>query len=171
MIPDGTRSRSGQRLTAAELAAWRGLLRIAVQLRRTLGQQLTETHALSMADYDVLVRLSEQPGQRMRMAELADTILQPRSSLTRLVSDLERRGLVHREPTPIDGRGSEAAMTDAGRALFREAQQTHLAGVRERFLDRLTDEQLSQLAAAWAAIDPNALDLAPDEEGGSATRT
>jgi DNA-binding MarR family transcriptional regulator len=157
------RSRPGQRLTAAELAAWRGLLRIAVRLRREFGQQLAETHALSMADYDVLVRLAEQPGGRMRMAELADAILQPRSSLTRLVGDLERRGLVLREPSPIDGRGLEAVMTDAGRTLFGEAQQTHLAGVRERFLDRLTDDQLAQLAAAWAAIDPSALAPGPDE--------
>jgi DNA-binding MarR family transcriptional regulator len=157
------RSRPGQRLTAAELAAWRGLLRIAVRLRREFGQQLSETHGLSMADYDVLVRLAEQPGGRMRMAELADAILQPRSSLTRLVGDLERRGLVRREPSPIDGRGLEAVMTDAGRTRFGEAQQTHLAGVRERFLDRLTDEQLAQLAAAWAAIDPSALAPGPDE--------
>ncbi|HEY6422671.1 MAG TPA: hypothetical protein VIY28_05350 [Pseudonocardiaceae bacterium] len=39
-----------------------------------------------MADYDVLVTLAEQPDRGMRMAELADTILQPRSSLTRLIA-------------------------------------------------------------------------------------
>jgi hypothetical protein len=31
------------------------------------------------------------------------------------------------------------------------------------FLDRLSDAQLSQLAAAWAAVDPESLAPAPDE--------
>jgi DNA-binding MarR family transcriptional regulator len=116
-----------------------------------------------MADYDALVRLSEQPGRRMRMVDLAEAILQPRSSLTRIVDGLERRGLVRREPSPEDGRGAEAVMTAEGQSLFRAAQRTHLDGVRERFLHRLSDEQLAHLANAWAAIEPSALEPAPDE--------
>ena len=163
MIPSGTRSATGERLTSAELAAWRGMLRVATRLRRELGERLASEHGLSMADYDVLVRLAEQPGRRIRMSDLAEAILQPRSSLTRIADGLERRGLIRRERSPADGRGAEAVLTDEGLARFRDAQQTHLAGVRDRFLDRLGDDQLAQLAAAWQAIEPTALDPAPDE--------
>jgi DNA-binding MarR family transcriptional regulator len=157
MIPPGTRSRSGQRLTDAELAAWRGLLRVSVRLRRELGRRLTERHGLSMADYDVLVRLAEEPGRRMRMAELAETVLQPRSSLTRIADGLERRGLIRRERTADDARGAEAVLTGEGLAVYRRAQRTHHDNVRALFLDRLSDAQLAQLADAWTAVDPEVL--------------
>src|SRR5919198_3548729 len=70
-----TRSRPGHPLTGAELAAWRGLLRIAVRLRRELDRRLRERHEISLADYDALVVLAEQRGRRLRMSDLADAIL------------------------------------------------------------------------------------------------
>ena len=152
MIPNGTRSTDGKPLTELELGAWQGMLRAVVALRRELGDALTAEHGLSMADYDVLVRLAEQPGRRMRMADLAANILQPRSSLTRIASGLEARGLIRREPSPADGRGAEAVLTADGLAVFRAAQRGHLRRVRERFLDRLDDAQLAHLAEAWRAV-------------------
>lgn len=131
------------------------MLRLSFRLRTELGRALQETHGLSIADYDLLVRLADQPDERLRMAELADAILQPRSSLTRIAASLERRGLIHRIPAPDDGRGALAALTDEGRTTFRAAQRTHLAGIRQRFHDRLTDDQLRQLADVWIAIDPS----------------
>jgi DNA-binding MarR family transcriptional regulator len=157
------RSRSGQRLTDAELAAWRGLLRVGVRLRRELGSRLQERHGVTMADYDVLVRLAEQPARRMRMAELAESVLQPRSSLTRIVDGLERRGLIRRERTVDDARGAVAVLTEQGLATYRRAQRTHHDNVRALFVDRLSDAQLGQLAGAWAAVDPEALAPAADE--------
>lgn len=152
MIPSGTRSRSGSQLTDEELAAWRGMLRTSVQLRRVLGERLAERHELSMADYDLLVCLAGRPDHRMRMSELADEILQPRSSLTRIADGLERRGLVRRERSSADGRGAEAIVTPEGLRAFRRAQRTHHDNIRELFLNRLDDKQLACLADAWAAI-------------------
>jgi DNA-binding MarR family transcriptional regulator len=128
------------------------MLRTSVQLRRVLGDELREHHDLSMADYDALVQLADQPGHRLRMAELAETILQPRSSLTRIVDGLVQRGLVLRERSSDDARGAEAVLTDAGLALFRRAQRTHHDAVRRLFLDRLTDDQLQRLADVWRAV-------------------
>lgn len=141
-----------------ELAAWRGMLRTTHCLRGELGVELSWQHGLSMADYDALVALIDQPGRAMRMTALAETILQPRSSLTRIVTSLESRGLVRRESTPGDARGATAALTGHGALVFAAAHRTHLAGVRARFLDRLDEGQLEQLVAAWAAIDPDSLD-------------
>jgi DNA-binding MarR family transcriptional regulator len=151
-----SRSRRGQRLTDLELAAWQGMLRVSFRLRRELGEALEREHGLSMADYDVLVRLAERRDGAMRMAELADAALQPRSSLTRIVDGLVRRGLVRREPSPEDARGQRAILTTQGRSVFRRAQRTHLDNVRTAFLDDLETEQLRQLAGAWARFEATA---------------
>src|SRR5438128_11026554 len=107
----GGRSKAGEELNAAELAAWQGFLRSSVRLRRGLGAALEAENELTMADYDLLVRLADQPDRRMSMAALAETILQPRSSLTRIADGLEARGLLIREPHPTDGRGLQAVLT------------------------------------------------------------
>jgi DNA-binding MarR family transcriptional regulator len=151
VIPSGTRSSGRERLTDQELAAWRGMLQVSFRLRREMGEALAR-HGLAMPDYDVLVTLAAQPRGRMRMNELADAVLQPRSSLTRITDGLERRGLIHREPCEVDARGTWAVLTREGRAAFRDAHRTHIANVRRLFLDRLADEQLEQLAAAWEAV-------------------
>jgi DNA-binding MarR family transcriptional regulator len=59
---------------------------------------------------------------------------------------------VTRERTADDKRGIEVVLTKTGQAAFSRAHRIHLAGVRERFLRHLTDEQLEQLASAWAAV-------------------
>lgn len=162
-VLDGTRSTQGQRLTALELRAWRGFLRTHAALFPALDDELDEAHRLPLAQYDVLLRLSEQPDGRMRLSELAALLLRPRNSLTRAIDALEKRGLVAREACVNDRRGFNAVLTVQGRGALKEAQATHLAGVRERFLDRLSDEQFHQLADIWAQIEPSALDRAPDE--------
>jgi DNA-binding MarR family transcriptional regulator len=139
------------------------MLRVSVRLRRELDRRLGERHGISIADYDALVALAEQRGRRMRMSDLATEILQPRSSVTRIVDGLEQRGLVRRESSRVDARGADAVLTDAGLALYRRAQRSHHDNVRALFLDRLSDAQLDQLADAWRAVDPEALVPAPDE--------
>ncbi|SDS04590.1 DNA-binding transcriptional regulator, MarR family [Brevibacterium sandarakinum] len=161
MIPHGTtareeqRSQAGEELSPSELAAWRGMLRLTHRLRRDLGEQLSTHHDLSMADYDVLVALAAAPDRSMRMSELADIVLQPRSSLSRIVGSLERRRLVQRSRVESDARGSSAALTAEGYRLFAQAHRTHIAGVRHRFLEHLSTDQLEDLATAWKCVDPD----------------
>ena len=71
----------------------------------------------------------------MRMGELADSVLLTLGGVTRLISRLEREGLVRREPCPEDRRGAYAILTGAGLDRLGEAQPTHLAGVHKLFLD------------------------------------
>ena len=147
------RSGRGQRLTEVELAAWRGMLRTSFRLRRRLGEAMEREHGLTIAEYEVLTYLAERWGSAMRMAELADAVLQPRSSLTRIVDGLVASGYVRREPSPDDARGQQAVLTKEGRAAFRRAHRTHLDNVRTAFLDHLDDDQLEQLAEVWARFE------------------
>jgi DNA-binding MarR family transcriptional regulator len=140
------------RLDRDELAAWRGMLRVHADMTRVLDAELTHRHGLPLTSYEVLLFLADSPDGRMRMSELADSVLLSRSGLTRLVDRLERDGLLEREQCEDDARGYFAAITDRGRAVFNEARRTHLAGVRERFLSRFSREDLRTLGELWEKV-------------------
>lgn len=143
---------TGTRLDHEELAAWRGMLRVHSDMTRVLDAELTHRHGLPLSSYEVLLFLADSPDGRMRMSELADSVLLSRSGLTRLVDRLERDGLLEREQCEEDARGYFAAITDRGRALFTEARRTHLAGVRERFLSRFSRDDLRTLGGLWEKV-------------------
>ena len=141
-------------LDPEELAAWRGMLRVHAELTRALDAELSRRHGLPLTSYEVLRFLAGAPGGRMRMADLADSVLLSRSGLTRLVDRLERDGLLERERCEDDARGWFATITHRGRALFDEARRTHLEGVRERFLSHYSRAELRLLGELWERVDP-----------------
>ena len=145
-------------LTAGELGAWRGMLRVHAALLRSLDAELDAAHDLPLTSYDVLIYLQHAPGKRLRMAELADSVLLSRSGVTRLVDRLEREGLLARDTCVDDGRGLYAVLTPRGEELLERARPTHLAGVRERFLRHFSDEELATMAAFWERVLPGAAD-------------
>jgi DNA-binding MarR family transcriptional regulator len=100
----------------------------------------------------VLFYLANGPETGMRMSELADTVLLSRSGLTRLADRLERAGLIVRRECESDQRGLLAVITDQGRRVFHEARRTHLAGVRERFLSQIREDEQRTLAAVWSRL-------------------
>jgi DNA-binding MarR family transcriptional regulator len=143
-------------LSRDELAAWRGLLRIHAGMTKALDAELVREHRLPLSSYEVLLFLADSPRGRMRMSELAERVLLSRSGLTRLVDRMERDGLLRRERCEEDQRGWFAEITEEGRALFARARKTHLDGVRERFLNRLSREEQRTLAALWEKVSPGA---------------
>ncbi len=142
-------------LTQSESRAWRGFLRAHATVVRALEAELQAEHDLPLASYDVLVQLSESPDRRLRMTELADRVLLSRSGLTRLADRLEREGLLTREPCPSDARGTLAVLTDDGLARLRKAWPTHLRGVEEHVLRRLTPQEVEQLGALMGKLVPD----------------
>jgi DNA-binding MarR family transcriptional regulator len=126
---------------------------------RELDAELDATHDLPLSSYDVLIYLGSAPGKRLRMAELADSVLLSRSGVTRLVDRLEREGLLVRDTCASDGRGCFAVLTEAGEDMLARARPTHLAGVRERFLRHFSDDELRTLAGFWERVHPGAADL------------
>ena len=141
-------------LSAAELGAWRGMLRVHTALLRALDTELDAAHGLPLTSYDVLIYLQHAPQKRLRMAELADSVLLSRSGVTRLVDRLEREGLLVRDACDDDGRGLYAVLTRKGEELLERARPTHLAGVRERFLRHFSEDELEQMAAYWERVLP-----------------
>jgi DNA-binding MarR family transcriptional regulator len=127
------------------LESWRTFLRAHATVIRELERELAAEQDLALTDYDVLVQLAAAPDHRLRMSELADALLLSRSGATRLVDRLAVDGLVERVVCESDRRGQWAALTDPGRERLRRAAPTHLRGIEEHFLDRMSAEDLTAL--------------------------
>ena len=145
-------------MTDRELNSWKGFLRTHALLTKQLDADLERQHRISLSSYEVLLRLSHADSCRMRMSELAESVILSRSGLTRLVDRLEREGLLERSTCPNDARGFNACLTDAGRELFAQAQRTHIDGIRRMFLAALSDAQQDQLVAVWDQLAPPSSD-------------
>ena len=135
------------------MEAWHGFLRTHAALVRELDIEMQEEHGLSLTQYEVLLLLARSDDGSVRMSDLADGALLSLSGLSRLVDRLVAMGLVERTQCPSDRRSSLACLTTAGRKRVREARPTHHEGVRRLFADRLPDDAIAALNAAWAALD------------------
>jgi DNA-binding MarR family transcriptional regulator len=132
--------------------AWRAYLVGTTLSMDRLDRDLRERHNLSMPEYEILVRLSEAEGQRLRMAMLADSLSHSRSRVTHTISRLEKAGLVVRESCLSDGRGVEAILTEQGVAALHEAAPTHVAGVRAFLVDLAAEEDFAALGRVFDTV-------------------
>ena len=131
---------------------WRMYLSGTTLLNERLDRDLRAAHDLSLPEYEVLVRLSESPDRRLRMAELATSLYHSRSRITHTVTRMEREGLVRRSSCPTDRRGVIAEMTDAGYARLVESAPTHVAGVREHLVDVAEPDDFAAVGRVFAAV-------------------
>ena len=139
-------------LTDTQQASWRTFIESSWALHTRLEDELRAATGLSMADYHVMVVLSEAPQHRLRMGELAGRLVFSPSRLTYQISSMVKRGLVRKQACPEDGRGQEAVLTDAGMAALEAAAPQHLKTVRHSFIDHLDDEELAVIGRAFAKI-------------------
>ncbi|MFF3440653.1 MarR family winged helix-turn-helix transcriptional regulator [Streptosporangium sp. NPDC002721] len=137
-----------------EQRTWRAFLAASQRVQEELDRQLQRDSGMPHAYYAVLVKLSEAPGRTMRMSELAAEVNSSQSRLSHAVKRLEERGWVRREPCAEDRRVSWAILTDRGFAVLAAAAPGHVEAVRQTLFDRLTPDQLRQLAEICAAILP-----------------
>jgi DNA-binding MarR family transcriptional regulator len=151
-LTDGAPRTSPPRwLTEEEQRAWRAYIRLAQLLMRQLDRDL-HPFGLSMHDYEILVELSEAPRSRMRMTELADRTAQSRSRLSHQINRMETRGLVTREGCEGDKRGTFAVLTAHGLATIGNVAPSHVASVREHFIDQLKPAELTALTEAYGPV-------------------
>jgi DNA-binding MarR family transcriptional regulator len=139
------------RLDAGRLEAWRLFLQAHARLVDVLEDDL-EPFGLPLPAYEVLVRLANAPDRRLRMRDLAASVLLSRSGITRLVDRMEAAGWVGRERCPGDRRGLYAVLTSDGLSALRRAGPTHRRGVVEHFASRVTDDELPAVTAALRRI-------------------
>ena len=106
---------------------------------------LARTSHLPAPEFEVLLRLSRSPGQRLRLTELANQVRLSTSGMSRLVDRVEAAGLVRREACPSDRRGAFAVLTEAGEAALSDALPSHLESLERNVVAPLGPEDLATL--------------------------
>jgi len=159
-----TESSDTRWLDEEQQRAWRALMMGTTLLLDRLDDDLQAAFDISLTEYEILVRLSEKPGRRMRMAHLADALCHSRSRITHTVARMERRGLLERAESPEDGRGVLAAMTDQGMALLEKAAHVHVTGVRANVVDLASDEDFAALGRVMNAVADHLVSSHPEVE-------
>ena len=139
-------------LTADQQRAWRAFLQLQAQLAARLNRQLQSDSNLSLADYDVLVQLTDQPEGRLRPYELQRFLQWEQSRLSHHLGRMQRRGLVARDECVDDGRGAYIVITKAGRAAIEAAAPGHVKAVRELFFADLSRQQVAELEKLSEAV-------------------
>lgn len=152
-------------LVEQEQHAWRSFRSAALLLLDQLDRELQRDAGMPHAYYEVLVVLSETPGRRLRMRELADRLLSSPSRLSHAVTRLEERGWVRRDPTPEDRRGQLAVLTAAGFAALAAAAPGHVEGVRTHLLDVLGPAEVHHLGRTADALLAHLTEVRNDPAG------
>ncbi|HEX8781270.1 MAG TPA: MarR family transcriptional regulator [Nocardioides sp.] len=158
-VPDETRW-----LDEPQQRSWRALVIGTTLLMDRLDDDLRRAFDISLVEYEILVRLSEREGRRMRMAQIADALAHSRSRVTHTIDRMERAGWVVRSTTPEDGRGVVATMTDAGMELLERAAHLHVTGVRRNLVDLVDGEDFAALGRVMDAVSDHLISSHPEME-------
>lgn len=148
-----------------EMRAWRGLVEVISDVRADLEAELQCEHGITEGDYGVLVQLSEAPGRRLRMCDLALRLHLSPSGLTRRLDGLVRDGFVAREAASDDRRVTLAVLTEAGLAKLESAAPLHVDGARRHLFDHLDRNQIRALGDALDTVRRGRVQAAPRGDG------
>jgi DNA-binding MarR family transcriptional regulator len=133
------------------VAAWAGLLRTHAAVLPKLERALAKVD-LPLTWYDVLLVTNAAPERRLRMTELGQQAVVSRERVSRVVTDLEREGLIERQANPDDKRSAYAAITPEGRRRLRRAAPVYLGAVQEHFLSHLSAAEIRTLTRALGRV-------------------
>ncbi|SEG85851.1 DNA-binding transcriptional regulator, MarR family [Thermomonospora echinospora] len=137
-----------------EQQTWRAFLWTSRLLNESLDRQLQRDSGMPHTYYVILAMLSEAPGRRLTMTELARVVRSSPSRLSHAVTRLEKEGWVRRVPHPTDRRTTMAELSDEGFTTLVEAAPGHVEAVRRHLFDPLTREQVLQLREILRAVLP-----------------
>lgn len=138
-------------LTPEQRGAWVSFVLASGAVMDRLDRALQRDAGINRSHFSILQFVSMADGTA-RMSEVAAGLRFSPSRLSHAVGRLERDGWLERRPDPTDGRGQLVAITPVGERRIHEIAPRHIADVRARIFDHLTDEQVAQLQAISDAI-------------------
>ena len=141
-----------ENLEPSMLDAWRGFLFAHAKVVRALEADMIEQHDLPLTWFDLLSRIKQAPGQRLRMHQLEEASLFTRSGITGLADRLEQAGFVRRERSAEDRRGVYLAITQAGTEKIDEVWPDHRFSIQKHFGEHLDRKGAKALQAATEKI-------------------
>ena len=132
-------------LDDAQQHAWRALITVVELLPGRLDAQLRRDADISHFEYFTLAMLSEAPERTLRMTELAQLTNSTLPRLSHVVSRLEARGYLERQPRPTDRRATNAMLTEAGWNKVIDTAPGHAAMVLDTVFAGLDDRDVADL--------------------------
>ena len=98
----------------------------------------------------------------MNQRKLADALHIRSTSLSELLSKLERKGLVERTPVPDDKRSLIVSLTKEGAQKAKEYNRRR-AKTRQKIMDHISDEEKRQFYSTLKKIKENYLEMEAEE--------
>jgi len=114
------------------------------------------SHGISLNEFLILFHLGEAPDEKMRRVDLAEKIGLTASGITRMLTPLEKLGMVKREANSRDARVSYVKLANAGKKILAEATATAEATSEQMLASVKTkrwDELGKMLVEMGATID------------------
>lgn len=108
---------------AAALAAWRAVSHPFEVAQHDIEATLGDRHSLCLTAYEVMQCLSARQGGTP-LSVVCETVERSQPRISRLVTQMEDRGLVGRSKSPDDRRAFQISLTAEGRLMFGEASDT-----------------------------------------------
>jgi DNA-binding MarR family transcriptional regulator len=120
------------------------ITRLSLLLEASFAEILAR-HGLSWGEYLVLAALRRSgPPYRMNPTALYSAVILSSGGMTKRLDQLEKDGLVERQPDPADRRGRLVALTAKGKAVVDRAVVEHLAN-EERLLGAVSKPERDDL--------------------------
>lgn len=158
----GTQPRSTRWLDEDQQRAWRSWLDANARIAVALHRGLQASSGLSLADYEVLVALTDVEGRSLRMFELGERLGWEKSRVSKQVSRMTTRGLVRRRECIDDRRGAFVDLTDAGAAAIEAAAPDHVDLVRTVVFEGLDAEQVDAMRRLTETVLERLAEIDPD---------
>jgi DNA-binding MarR family transcriptional regulator len=135
-----------------EMELWVALMQGQATIAHAVSERLEHEVGIPLSWHEVLTRLASAPDGRMRMQELADSLVLSKSGLTRLSDRIEAAGYLTRASCPTDRRGTYVVITEEGRAKAAEAMRVFFGATEELFLKHLSGRERGVLRSAMRKI-------------------
>lgn len=118
-------------------------------LTRKMDASLASIHGIGFLEYIVLHRLINAPGNAMRRIDLANAICRTASGVTRMLSPMEKIGLVEKGDNPRDARVSLIKITKTGKEIYHDATNS----LNEKSNQVMTHVSEKQIEGITASLD------------------
>jgi len=140
---------AGMTLRPDQWELWDGWMRAQRLLARELDRGLQRDFGISKAEFSVLMALRRSGDGRLRVGEIAEALDWEKSRVSHLLTRMENRGLVERQPGGPSGRRTGIGLTTEGRRTVESAILGHGDNIRRHFFDSLTPDQ-AEAIRAWS---------------------
>lgn len=105
------------------LSRWRAILRPMEQVNARIEAELSSHHNLCISGYEILHFLASRRG-KTPLTQVCQHVDRSQPRISRLITQLEERGMVERYRADTDARAFQVAITRKGRRILQNSSAT-----------------------------------------------